>query len=305
MTEFQYAPKRTLSERVLAVCGGNDAPFAVSALRSFQQILLTCMAIEAWNGAHQGAADPLFTAHLAAAFVLTMAAGISFSASMGRAACAAGLVATAFEWFSMLPLSANHHYLAMLCLGLLLLPSRNRSQTAVDEAVITLRALRWVAVIGLAAAGLQKLMFGYWFKGEALAYAISQRESFATLLGIWLPSEEVQRLSSLQVGLGVGPFRVQSWWLIAISNLTWLSEILFAIFLIVPRSRRVTVLLTLAFLVLVQLGAREIFFGGLMAGLVTLAWPGNLLRRLLPLFLIFYGYVLATLLELVPHWSFT
>ena len=48
------------------------------------------------------------------------------------------------------------------------------------EAATALAGLRWLVCIGLFWAGLQKVLWGYYFDGTFLSFVIAQRESFAS-----------------------------------------------------------------------------------------------------------------------------
>ena len=85
-----------------------------------------------------------------------------------------------------------------------------------------------------------------------------------------ISDEELARLLSLGTDLGAGPFRPDAPLLVLVSNLTWLLELILPLGLLWPRTRRISMIATILLFVAIQLGAHEVFFGGLMVGLLLL-----------------------------------
>ena len=108
------------------------------------------------------------------------------------------------------------------------------------------------------------------------------------VLGPLVPDAELDRLLSLGLDYGAGPFRVQSWLFIVASNISWIAEIVLPAMLLYRPTRRLGVVGAVLFIFAIQSGARELYFGGLMVGFILLYWPGGALRRAYPLFLIAY-----------------
>jgi hypothetical protein len=96
------------------------------------------------------------------------------------------------------------------------------------------------------------------------------------------------RLTLLENRVGAGPFRVEAPMLIAISNITWLAEIVVPIGLLWSRTRAVSIVVGLALMVAIQLGAREVFFAGLMIGGLLLFARRDRLAAFLPVLGAFY-----------------
>ena len=56
---------------------------------------------------------------------------------------------------------------------------------------------------------------------------------------------------------------------------------------------------------MIETAAREVFFGGIMVGLALLFWPGEAIRRALPIFYVAFAYLLAVIFGWLPGWVFT
>jgi len=271
-----------------------------SALQSFRRFCLLATATEAWATLAYFRDEESAPLHLAIALWLAACTAIGWPRRFGRIATAAAAVGLGLQVVAVFPTAANHQVLAVLCLGLLALPHPDEPA----ERELVLRALRWLVVIGLFAAGLQKLLFGYWLRGELLAYAIWARDSFAVFFQPLLAHDEWQRLRDLRPEAGAGPFLVDSPLLIAISNATWLAELVLPVLLLRRGTRRPAVVASIVYLTLIELGARELFFGGLMVNLLLLFWPSDVVRRTLPIFAAAYFYLLLVMLGIAPHWEF-
>jgi hypothetical protein len=70
--------------------------------------------------------------------------------------------------------------------------------------------------------------------------------------------------------------------LIAVSNATWVGELVLPALLLWPRTRAVAVVATIALFVAIELAAREVFFGGMMVGMVLLFTRADSTARALP-----------------------
>ena len=66
------------------------------------------------------------------------------------------------------------------------------------------------------------------------------------------------------------------------SNITWLAELILPLGLLWQRTRATAMVMTILLFVAIQLGAREVFFGGMMVGLLLLFSRRDRLARLLP-----------------------
>ncbi len=288
-------------DRWLGLVGRDGEELSESKVRTFRRYLLLALAVEFWELIGYWRFQPLFGVHLAVAILAIAVCAWGWVHRRGRGATVAMLVLVLVDQSMAFPENANHQYLyvILLCLMVFFDPD------VVEERVTLLQCLRWLAVIGLAWAGLQKVLYGYYFGGEFLAYAIAQTSRFADLFGWLIPPEELVRLQELRPGPGAGPYRVESVGFILVSNLAYLLEIAVAVMLIVPRLRRLAFLAAIGYVIAIELGARELFFGGLMINLLLLFASRDLNRKCLPLFVLLYAYVLAMVFGILPRWSFS
>ena len=92
------------------------------------------------------------------------------------------------------------------------------------ERRLLLRAVRWTVVVVLFYSGLQKLIYGYYFHGQFLAYSL-WRDSYRVGLQALLSPEELLRFTSYDRGVGSGPYLVSSPLFLALSNSIYLVEL--------------------------------------------------------------------------------
>jgi hypothetical protein len=154
------------------------------------------------------------------------------------------------------------------------------------DARAAVAAMRWVVLAGLAWSGVMKLRYGYWLGGEFLSYQIATDPGFARVFAPIVPDAEWTRLVALENLIGAGPFRAEAPWLVAVSNLTWLAEIVLPVGLLGllgSRTRTIAMVASLALMIAIQAGAREIFFGGIMVGGLLLFDRRDRVSSLLPL----------------------
>lgn len=285
--------------RLLFLPGVDELEAARSKIGAFRVFLLALIAVELWDRVMRSPGDPLLHAMLAGG--ATVAAILVWRPSQVRVStglCAA-VVAIDFAW--LFPASANHHYLQLVCLALLLL-----LRDEVDEEVrLHPVVLRWLVGVGILYAGIQKLAWGYYFEGEMLAFTIPENPRFEMILGLAMPDAEVARLGGLVIQEGAGPFRVDSLLFQLVSNAAYLGELLLPFLLLWPRTRRLGVVAALAYFAVIESAAREVFFGGMMAALVLLYGPASWLRRALPVFFVALAVLLATSFGLLPFWFFS
>ncbi|MGH0030209.1 MAG: hypothetical protein ACQGVC_10490 [Myxococcota bacterium] len=265
-----------------------------ASLCAFRLLLLVHGAVRLWDRYLVESGHAL---HLAMACVLTLAACAAARPRFGRAAVWAGLWTVAIE-IAVTHGVANHVWAEGMLLGLFALLDPEQE----DEAVWLLCALRWMVALLLLWAGLQKLLYGTYFRAEFLCWMIAQRPAFATALGGFVAADELARLTSLDpTGLGAGPFRTDSVWLILGSNAVWIAELVLPAMLVPQRLRAVGAVLAALFVLSIQLVAREAMFGLLYSQLVLLNLPGNGYRRVAPVYALAYAYMAASLLGWVPN----
>ena len=83
-----------------------------------------------------------------------------------------------------------------------------------------------------------------------------------------------------------------------------LAELVRAPLLLVPPTRILAAAGVIAFMLALELAAREVFFGMMMVSLALLYLPRDANRATLPAFAAAIAYLLATSAGLLPGWSF-
>jgi hypothetical protein len=279
-------------ERWLGWTGVDDPEAASSKLRSIRRLLLVTIACEGWFVLGYVP----YSSHLAVyGLVAVSLLGCAIAGWRDRFARSASMLAFILLLgvvLSVFPDNGNHQYLALLLLILVWLGD-SRGAEADRNAVAALQSMRWIAAIGVFWAGAMKLFYGYWLGGEFLAYRVATDPGFTLALGLLVPEGELSRLVGLGTDLGAGPFRADAPLLIAISNMTWLFELILPLGLLWSRTRAISMIATIVLFVAIQFGAHEVFFGGMMVGLLLLFGRHDHLAGALPWFTGFYvGWLL-------------
>ncbi len=278
---------------------GDDLPDAArSKVRVFRCFLLALIAVEAWERALRVSGDP---PTVGIAILASVAACAVVSPRFAVPATALTALVVAADFVLQFPGNPNHQYFQGVLLAFLLLLRED-----VDDEVSQLtRTLRWLLVVGLFWAGMQKVLHGYYFDGEFLAYAITQNDRFAVLLQHAMPAAEFERLRGMAIQQGAGPFRVDSLFFAVVSNLAYAAEIVLPVLLLLPRTRKLAVFATLAYFVAIEAAAREVFFGGIMAALALCFGPPIWLLVFRPFAYLALALLLATSFGLLPAWFFS
>jgi len=166
-----------------------------------------------------------------------------------------------------------------------------------------LRSVRWMVVVLLVGSGLQKLVHGYWFRAQFLAWSL-WRDSFREVLGPLMPADELSRLMSYGADAGDGPYLVHSVVLVTTSNLVWVAEILLGCLLLFPATRRYAWVAASVLVVGLEVVAREMMFGVEFLAAILLFARTDVVRR----FVVPAAIVLAVLvlmrLWVVPEMVF-
>lgn len=147
-----------------------------------------------------------------------------------------------------------------------------------------LGSVRLLFIIITIQAGIQKVLHGYYFQGEALAVLIARKPHFAEFFGLFLPAAEIERLVSIPLEEGGGPFRLTSGVGIFISNSVWVSEIVLPGFLLFRRTVWPAMIGLTGTFIAIEAGAREFTFGILYMILLASFAPRRLIVPLAPLF---------------------
>lgn len=275
------------ADRWLGWTGIDEPGAASSKLRSVRRLVLLTIACEGWFalGYVPYSSHPMAYGLVAVGLLVCAIAGwqdrFAQPASIMAFALLFGVVYSAF------PDNANHQLLSLMLLILVLLAGSPGSEDD-RNAVAALQSMRWIAAIGVFWAGVMKLYYGYWLGGEFLAFRVAGNSGFTQVLGILISNEELARLLSLGTDVGAGPFRADAPLLVLVSNLTWFLELVLPLGLLWPRTRQLSMVATILLFVAIELGAREVFFGGLMVGLILLFADRDRLAGALPWITGFY-----------------
>jgi hypothetical protein len=149
--------------------------------------------------------------------------------------------------------------------------------------------------------GLSKLLYGQYFHGDFLAYMIGTGDRFGDAFRLLLGADEVVRLQGYDaLRTGAGPFRVSSWPFVLASNLVWIAELALPVLLMIRRTRAPAALASIALVLAIQAGARELGFAMLFGNLLLLFLPGVWNRRLLPLCALAFVLALLAVLGWLP-----
>ncbi len=266
----------------------DDDGHVASSLPAFQKILAMVIAAEYWT---KGLRDrPLMSVvdWLQVAAVSSLVLLVLLGRQ--RRAAFAGLAVLQVWWIAAyFPLTGNHRYLECFLCGLCATLALDRD----DERLWLLRSVRWVTVVVLFFSGLQKLLHGYWFRGQFLAWSI-WRDNFRVALEPLLPAGEASRLLELGSAAGSGPYLISSPTVLLLSNAVWSAEILLAVLLVPRRTRSFAWPGAVLLVVLTEFVARELMFGvEFVAALMLFASSGLLRRFVVPL-----GLLLALLVAM-------
>jgi hypothetical protein len=273
--------EQSWGERWLGWTGVDDPETASSKLRSIRRLVLITLACEGWFVLTYVPYSSHPTAYGLIAILFLGCAIAGWRDRFARLASILAFLLLLGVVLSVFPANANHQFLALLLLILLLLGDSSGLE-AHANAVAALQSIRWIAVIGVFWAGAMKLYYGYWLEGEFLAFRVATDPGFTHVLGVLVPDSELARLLGLGTDVGDGPFRADAPMLVLVSNITWIAELILPLGLLWRRTRAISMIATILLFVAIQLGAREVFFGGLMVGLLLLFARRDRLAALVP-----------------------
>lgn len=282
-------------EGALRVLDGDDPSRRTAKLRAFEIAFVLVVGTEYWARAIPKWQE--LTEFYVVALVLATAACAAACTRRGRRLGFVVLAATqaAVVWREF-PATGNHAYLELvLCtLAALLDPYR-----PADDGRLYLRAVRWIVCVVFFYGGLQKLVHGYYWRGQYLAYSLST-ESFRGVLRVLLPADELARLASYGGQVGDGPYLLSSPLAVAASIAICAAEIALAPLLVWPRTRRLAIAAALAFLLAVEVAAREAFFGLVFANAILLFTWSDVHRRLVPFVALVLVLMIMVRLGILP-----
>lgn len=213
-----------------------------------------------------------------------------------------------FPIWSM-PVIANHQTLEYFVLALLLFFSFKKE----EEASFILIVLRFFCIFIFFYAGLQKLLYGTYFFGQYLSFKIVADESFMKFFSFFISEEALKPVLEYHDKLSfvfnegkwikpetTGSYYINHWFMILASNLTWIGEILAGILLFSRRFRKIGVFITLGMLFLIELAAREAFFGLLYTSFLFLFLDSKYIKKIMPIMLVLYFLVALCVVGVIP-----
>jgi hypothetical protein len=284
------------ADRILRVLDDDDASWRFAKIRAFEIIFALILvteywarAIPKWDGLTQ-----LYTVSLAVVSVLSLAA----LTMRARTIAFAGLALTqAVVLWREFPAAGNHAYLELVfCLLCALLDPRQA-----EEQKLFLRAARAIVCIVLFYGGVQKMVHGYYSHGQYLAFSIGASPSFRGLLEHLMPAAELERLAAYKGEIGDGPYLVASGLFVALSRAVYLAEMALAVLLVVPATRRLGVWGATLFVVAIEIGAREVFFGLVFVNALLLFLRTDLNRKLIGAFAALLAALLLIRVGVLPE----
>ncbi len=269
---------------------------AAPDLRACRTLVLAHWATQGWAWVLRALPEPYTFAPaftLVTAIVLTACLAGSFTRH-ARLACAVAAPFTLAAVCWGFPATPNHTTLA--CLLLLLFVAFDPEDPEDDALLI--QGIRWIVILIFFYAGFQKALHGMYFRGEFLTWMIGQGvERWADVFGWMISAEEIERVRSYPRYLvGGGPYRIDSVLFWTVSNSVWVGEIVLAIGLLFQRTRLLSVFVAIFLVFTIQLSPREFMFAFLYTQLMVLFVPGEWERKLMPVFLVGYLWLILALL---------
>lgn len=276
-----------LADRVLAMVGVEPPGLTVDVALAFRRFLLLEAVVHAWVVvAHDS--EPLFaTLALVSASMLTPVALMGLVPRFSTWAARVAFAVMVVRLIVLFPDAYNHLVLETLLTGVAGLARTGDP----DEEHLLLGLVRWLVVIVFAWTGLQKVLHACWFRGEFLALAIATNAHYGDLFALVMPAEVARLRTLVPLRTGAGPFLVTAPAFQALANLVWVAELALPVGLVVARTRLLAVAGSVAFLVAVQVVARELVFGVLFTNGLLLFAP-VLYRRVFPLYVVLLAVLL-------------
>ena len=173
-----------------------------------------------------------------------------------------------------------------------------------EEALDARATLRWLTAIVLFSTGLQKVLYGTYFHGDFLAWQLGHDVRFLSFLQFTVSPDEIARLQALAGGAtDAGTYRTSDPMLLLASNVSYLGELALPFLLVWKRTRRAAIPAVIALFVLIEAGAREIFFGVLFLNLLLLFSERDWIRRLAPISVALYLLAFSSRMGWLPGWN--
>jgi len=279
---------------VLSRLDGDEPGTKGKKLRAFRVILVLVICTEYWTKYiprwRDLGPDELF----ALAAVTGLAAAVVHGRHW-RPAIAGVAVLQLWYVCALFPMAGNHRYLEASFAAVLAVLDDDDG----PEQLLALRSLRFMVLVVLFYSGLQKLVHGYWLRGQFLAWSL-WRDSFRSALAPLFSSRELASLTSYGASTGDGPYLVSSLPVLALSNAVWIAEIALAGLLVPRATRRLACVATCVLIAVTEIVAREMMFGIEFAAATLLFLRGDALRRLVVPFAILLGLMVLVRLGVLP-----
>ncbi len=285
-------------ERRLAFLDGDEPSTRLPKLRAFETVVLLILVAEYWARAIPKW-DGLATSYVVILGPATACCLIGLAPRFRRVAFAALAVMHAMVIWGEFPAAGNHAYLELL----LCLLGAGLDVTDEADQVLFLRAVRWLTITIFFYAGLQKLVHGYWTAGQYLAFSV-WIDSFRPVLAALIPDDDFARLLSFTRQVGDGPYLVTSPLFLAASNGAYLAEMVVAVLLALPATRRLGVVSGIVLLLAIEVAAREVFFGALVVNALLLFLPRARNGWLVPTVAVAMAALLLVRLGVLPEMKF-
>ncbi len=278
----------------LAFLDDVDASAWTSRIRAFEVVLVLVSAGECWSIAFQ--TWPATQTFRIIGLVLSTLCGlVALSSRFRRQGFVALALTIAFTAWNSFPLTPNHGYLEIFLCGLCAL----LDPTEQEEQRLLIRGIRWVTCVIMFFAGIQKLVHGYYTSGLMPAFLLMEPR-FRAIFGLFLPRDELQRILSYSGMDGSGPYLVAPPLFLLVSNLVWILEITMAVALLVPRLRTLTVFAGIAFVLAIEVAAREVFFGMLFVSLSLMFLTTDANRRFVPIVAVACVVIILVRIGILP-----
>ncbi len=218
-----------------------------------------------------------------------------------RMAFAAALALHVVRLVTSMPTTSNHFFVETLLVFLATFCKLDDDA----EQDLFLEVVRWLTAIVLFYSGFQKLLYGTYFHGQFLAFAVAQVDSFRDTLGHLLSADELARLHAYDPLDPSASYQVSSLLFVVAANGAWVGEMALGAGLLVARVRRVALVGAIVLVVGIEICAREVLFGVLFLQLLLLFARRPWNRATLPAVAAFYIYLLLMRAGVLPAWSFT
>lgn len=223
-------------------------------------------------------------------------AGLWFRRTASAALWCVFLVAAAAA-YRKFPFTGNHAYLLALTSFVTALFG-DRSE---EDRVWRLGMVRLMFIITVFYTGLQKVLHGHYFRGETLSFYVAHVAEFRRFFSLFLPREEVERLTSYAMRPGDGPYRFTSPVGMIMTNMTWITEMFLPLGLLFRPTMRWAAAGLAVTVFMIELAAREWLFGIYFAACLLLFAPDRLMRPALVCYLAFSAWLLLMRGGLFPE----